>query len=66
MATKKTHTGFKKVASKITKQLEKKGEAPKAAKKSAGAILAAKSRGASTTAKKKNPSFKKVPSKMKK
>lgn len=52
MAAKK-HPGFKAVQKKIA---EKEGVSEKAA----GAILAAKSRGASAAAKKKNPNLKKV------
>ncbi len=51
MANKK-HPGFKAVKGKI----EKEGYSPKVA----GAILASKTRGASKSAKKKNPNLKKV------
>lgn len=50
---KKAHPGFKAVQNKIAK---KQG----ISKKSAGAILAASSRGASTKAKRKNPRLKRV------
>jgi hypothetical protein len=50
---KKAHPGFNKVSAKIAK---KEGVSQKAA----DAILAASSRGASKTAKKKNPRLKKV------
>ena len=53
MAKSKAHPGFKAVQDKIAK---KEG----VSKKSAGAILAASSRGASAAAKKKNPKLKKV------
>jgi hypothetical protein len=56
MATKKTskkHPGFEKASAKIA---EKEG----VSQKSADAILAASSRGASKSAKKKNPKLKKV------
>ena len=56
MATKKAskkHPGFKKASEKIAK---KEG----VSKESADAILAASSRGASKSAKKKNPRLKKV------
>ena len=49
----KAHPGFEKVQMGIAK---KEG----VSKKAAGAILAASSRGASKTAKKKNPKLKKV------
>jgi hypothetical protein len=49
----KAHPGFKSVQKKIA---EKEGVSEKAA----GAILAARSRGASPAAKKKNPNLKKV------
>ena len=49
----KKHPGFEKVQEKIAK---KEG----VSKESAGAILAASSRGASKVAKKKNPKLKKV------
>jgi len=52
MAKRKAHPGFKAVAKKI------QGEGY--SKKSAGAILAAATRGASAKAKRKNPKLRKV------
>lgn len=49
----KAHPGFKSVQNKIAKE-------EGVSKKSAGAILASKTRGASAAAKRKNPKLKKV------
>ena len=55
----KRHPGFKSVQSSIAKQKNPKTGKPYGAKR-AGAILASKTRGASKSAKRKNPRLKRV------